>query len=120
MLLRELPILSPVAILVSALVFAGLERIFPYNRSQRLFREEFWTDLVGYGVVQSYLMGLVISSLVYAIQRHAGFLRWAPLSHWPILVQLIFFLVTHDLNTYLIHRCQHRFRWLWRTHEAHH
>jgi sterol desaturase/sphingolipid hydroxylase (fatty acid hydroxylase superfamily) len=41
-------------------------------------------------------------------------------SHWPIAVQVLFFLVTHDLYIYLFHRFQHFSKFFWRTHEAHH
>ena len=42
------------------------------------------------------------------------------MSRWPVWVQLLFFLVTHDLYIYLFHRLQHRVPLLWRVHEAHH
>jgi sterol desaturase/sphingolipid hydroxylase (fatty acid hydroxylase superfamily) len=32
----------------------------------------------------------------------------------------LFFLITHDLYIYLFHRWQHKNKWLWRIHEAHH
>jgi sterol desaturase/sphingolipid hydroxylase (fatty acid hydroxylase superfamily) len=35
-------------------------------------------------------------------------------------VQVLFFLITHDLYIYLFHRLQHRIPLLWRIHEAHH
>ena len=35
-------------------------------------------------------------------------------------MQVLFFLLTHDLYIYLFHRWQHANKWLWRTHEAHH
>jgi len=38
----------------------------------------------------------------------------------PIWIQLIFFLVTHDLYIYWMHRWQHKNKFLWRIHEAHH
>ncbi|MDH3269186.1 MAG: sterol desaturase family protein, partial [Ignavibacteria bacterium] len=38
----------------------------------------------------------------------------------PIWIQLLFFLVTHDLYIYWMHRWQHKNKYLWRIHEAHH
>jgi sterol desaturase/sphingolipid hydroxylase (fatty acid hydroxylase superfamily) len=35
-------------------------------------------------------------------------------------VQVLFFLITHDLYIYWFHRWQHNSKILWRTHEAHH
>jgi sterol desaturase/sphingolipid hydroxylase (fatty acid hydroxylase superfamily) len=39
---------------------------------------------------------------------------------WPVLAQVAFLVVTHDLYIYWFHRMQHRFPLLWRIHEAHH
>ena len=39
---------------VGAASLVALERRFPYDRGQRFLREGFWTDLVGYTLVQSY------------------------------------------------------------------
>lgn len=112
--------ISPVLIIGSGVVFALLEKLTPYNRGQKTFRDGFWTDLIGYGIIQSYLMGLLISALIYAIDNHTGLSRMKLVSGWPIWVQVVFFILWHDLNTYLIHRTQHRSKILWRTHEAHH
>jgi len=120
MSLAQLQILSPCFIVGSALLFLGLERKFPYNSGQRAFRDGFWVDLIGYGVVQSYLMGVIISALIGAVDRWTGLSHHGLVSHWPIALQVAFFILTHDLNTYLIHRAQHRSKVLWRTHEAHH
>ena len=120
MTLQELELLSSFVLVGAAIAFLFLERLFPYNR-QKAFREGFWVDLVGYGVVQSYVMGIVIAHLITYIDSHAGAgSRLHLVSDWPIWLQVAFFLVWHDLNTYAIHFCQHRSRFLWRTHEAHH
>jgi sterol desaturase/sphingolipid hydroxylase (fatty acid hydroxylase superfamily) len=113
-------ILSPTLIVGSALVFVALERRFPYQRGQRILREGFWTDLVLYGLVQSYLLGLVIKGIIEALDGATGLSRWHLVSGWPVLLQLGFFFVTHDLYIYLFHRLQHRSKLLWRIHEAHH
>ena len=111
--------LSPVIIVAAALVFIVLERAYPYDAGQRLFRKGFFVDLVGYGLVQSYLLGLLIQTAIGAADRGlAGRVRF--LGGWPVPVQVLFFFVTHDLYIYWFHRLQHRSKWLWRTHEAHH
>jgi sterol desaturase/sphingolipid hydroxylase (fatty acid hydroxylase superfamily) len=120
MSLAQLQILSPIAIVGAALAFIGLERLFPYNKGQRIFRDGFWVDLIGYGVVQSYLMGLLISALIYFIDNRTHISRFHVVTDWPIWAQVLLFIVWHDLNTYLIHRYQHNQKFLWRTHEAHH
>ena len=49
-----LALLSPLIIVSSALILIALERRYPYEPRQRLFREGFFTDLVLYGLLQSY------------------------------------------------------------------
>lgn len=112
-------LLSPILIVGFALVFIGLERVFPYDPRQKLFRRGFFTDLVGYAFVQSYFLGLAISALIRFIDTETGLSRLGLVSDWPVLAQLGFFFVTHDFYIYWFHRLQHS-SFLWRTHEAHH
>jgi sterol desaturase/sphingolipid hydroxylase (fatty acid hydroxylase superfamily) len=56
--------------------------------------------------------------LILALDAHTAHVRLV--AGWPLLAQLAFFLVTHDLYIYLFHRLQHRLPLLWRLHEAHH
>lgn len=114
------PYLGLPIIIVSALVFIGLERLFPYDRGQKLFREGFWVDLLGYGVVQSYLLGLLIAKLIAFLDTTTGWSRFGLVSHWPLALQCLFFFVIHDLYIYAFHRLQHANKYLWRIHEAHH
>lgn len=120
MSLETLQWVSPLVIVMSGVLFAGLEKIFPYNPNQKLFREGFWTDLIAYGILQSYFLALIIAQLIQWIDVQTGISKVGLIRSWPILWQVAFFIVTHDLNTYLIHRVQHVSRFLWRTHEAHH
>ena len=112
--------LSPVLIVASALGLIGLERLIPYEPRQRLLRPGLFTDLFGYGVIQSYFLGLAITGLIAAIDRTSGLSRLELVSHWPVAIQLLFFFVTHDFYIYWFHRLQHRSDTLWRIHEAHH
>jgi sterol desaturase/sphingolipid hydroxylase (fatty acid hydroxylase superfamily) len=98
----------------------ALERLFPYDKGQRLFRVGFFTDFFWYTLVQSYFLGLVINWIIQAIDRGTGVSRLHLVSSWPVLAQLAFFWVTHDFYIYWFHRFQHRNRVFWRTHEAHH
>lgn len=113
-------LLSPILIVGTALVFVGLERLFPYDRGQKLFRDGFFTDLIGYGLVQSYLLGLVIAAIIRSLDEATGWSRLGLVSDWPVVAQLGFFFVTHDLYIYWFHRLQHYSDLLWRIHEAHH
>ena len=113
-------IVAPIVIVGGALVIIGLERRWPYDRGQRFLRDGFWVDLVGYALVQNYMLALGIHGLVSWVDAQAGASTHGLVSDWPIAVQVAFFVVTHDLYTYGFHRLQHRNRWLWRLHEAHH
>jgi sterol desaturase/sphingolipid hydroxylase (fatty acid hydroxylase superfamily) len=104
----------------SALVLVALERRFPYEPRQRLLRPGLVDDLLFYGLLQSYVLGLVIAAIISALDRQTGWSRLALVTGWPVWVQVLFFLITHDLYIYLFHRLQHRVPALWRIHEAHH
>jgi sterol desaturase/sphingolipid hydroxylase (fatty acid hydroxylase superfamily) len=112
-------IVSPTVIVGWALLLWVLERRFPYDR-QRFLREGFWTDLVGYTLVQGYAMGLVIALLIRWMDEVSGLSRLGLVSSWPLWAQVGFFTLTHDLYIYWFHRWQHASPVLWRLHEAHH
>jgi sterol desaturase/sphingolipid hydroxylase (fatty acid hydroxylase superfamily) len=113
-------VLSPILIVAGALVLIGLERWRPYDPRQRFLRQGLWSDLLGYTIVQSYLLGLVIARVTSALDAATGLSRLHLVSGWPVAAQVLFFFVTHDLYIYAFHRLQHRFPLLWRIHEAHH
>ena len=113
-------VLSPIIIVVAALTLITLERRFPYTRGQRFLRDLFWTDLLGYALLQSYLLGLVIARILAWLDGQTGLSRLHLVSDWPVSMQVAFFVVTHDLYIYAFHRLQHRSPLLWRIHEAHH
>lgn len=112
-------ILSPVLVVSAAAVLIVLERIWPY-RPQKLFRTGFFTDLIGYGLLQSYLLGILIGAIITGVDSVTGWSKLGLVSSWPVAVQLAFFFVVHDFYIYWFHRLQHRSDLLWRTHEAHH
>ena len=103
-----------------ALVLIALERLIPYTPEQRLFREGFLNDFFWYTIVQSYVLGLVIFGLIDLIDALAPFERLHAMRDLPVWVQVVIFLVVHDLYIYWFHRFQHRSMVFWRTHEAHH
>lgn len=113
-------VLSPILIVSGALTLIALERRFPYAPKQKLFRPGLLTDLIGYGLLQSYLLGLLITGIIHYIDGSSGLSRLRLVSDWPVWFQLLFLLVTHDLYIYWFHRWQHHSDTLWRIHEAHH
>lgn len=120
MSLSDLQILSFIGIAAGASMLIVLERVRPYARHQKFFREGFFDDFIWYNFVQSFILGIVISSFIDWIDHHTEWSRNQLVSHWPGWGQLLFFFVTHDLYIYWFHRLQHSNRYLWRLHEAHH
>lgn len=118
--LSDWKILSPVIIAVSAWIYIGLERLFPYDKGQKLFRKGWFTDFFWYTLVQSYVLGLVIGAFIQWVDATTGASRLGIVTGWPLWLQVAFFLVTHDFYIYWFHRAQHKYPLLWRLHEAHH
>lgn len=102
-------------------LFIWLERKYPYTKGLPLFREGFWVDLVWYTLIQSYFLKIFIFDyIILPADRtwHLSSLRLV--GSWPLVWQVLFFLVIHDFYIYWFHRWQHHSKLLWRTHEAHH
>ncbi|MDX9925380.1 MAG: sterol desaturase family protein [Ignavibacteriaceae bacterium] len=112
---------SYIIIISAAIIYIILERIFPYNKGQKIIREGFFNDLALYTIAQSYILGIIIfSGIISFIDNTTGISRLKLFSEVPIWLQLIFFTITHDLYIYWMHRWQHKNKYLWRLHEAHH
>jgi len=114
-------LVSILIIASAAVVFVLLERVFPYNKGQKILREGFFDDFALYTIAQSYILGIIIfSHIIRSVDDWSGVSRLQLLSTWPMWLQLVFFTITHDLYIYWMHRWQHNNRILWRLHEAHH
>ncbi len=119
--LENYEIISYLIIISAALLFIILERIFPYNEGQKILREGFFDDLALYTIAQSYILGIFIFTfIINSIDSITGLSRLRLFANVPIWLQLIFYLVTHDFYIYWMHRWQHKNKFLWRLHEAHH
>jgi sterol desaturase/sphingolipid hydroxylase (fatty acid hydroxylase superfamily) len=112
---------SFIIIFASAILFIILERIFPYTKGQRVLREGFFDDLALYTIAQSYILGIIVFGLIIrGIDESTGLSRLNLFADVPIWLQLVIFTVSHDIYIYLMHRWQHKNKYLWRIHEAHH
>lgn len=113
--------ISSLVILSAVVLFSILERFFPFKKGLPYFRKGWYLDLVWYTFIQSFILGIVIFTLIIEPVRNALALPEEGLiSHWPLWALILFFFVTHDFYIYWFHRWQHYNKWLWRTHEAHH
>jgi sterol desaturase/sphingolipid hydroxylase (fatty acid hydroxylase superfamily) len=110
-----------IILLSSASSIILLERKYPYTKGLPFFRDGFWIDLVWYTLIQSFFLKILIFDfIILPIDHRLGLSSLQLISHWPVALQVLFFLVTHDLYIYWFHRWQHHSKILWRTHEAHH
>jgi sterol desaturase/sphingolipid hydroxylase (fatty acid hydroxylase superfamily) len=113
--------LSYSIIIGMAIFIIILERIFPYNKSQKILRDGFFNDLALYTIAQSYILGILIFTfIINTIDSTTGLSRLKLFANLPIWLQLVFFTITHDFYIYWMHRWQHSNKYLWRIHEAHH
>ena len=111
---------TSIVVFGSAVLFLILEKLFPYTKGQKIFREGFFYDFILYTIAQSYILGLIIFGLLEFLKTNTGIYKYSLIGDWPIWVQVLFFLITHDLYIYWFHRWQHNNKFLWRIHEAHH
>lgn len=111
---------SLIIISIAAVIMVALEKMYPYTKGQKIFREGFFNDIVLYSIVQSYFLGLIIFGLLDWIKFNTNLYQYSIVGDWPVWTQLLFFLVIHDFYIYWFHRWQHNNKILWRTHEAHH
>jgi sterol desaturase/sphingolipid hydroxylase (fatty acid hydroxylase superfamily) len=99
---------STIAIGGTAVFFIIVERIWPYMKGQKVLREGFFDDLALYTIAQSYILGILIFTyIINLIDSTTGLSRLQLFRDVPIWIQLLFFLVTHDLYIYWMHRWQH-------------
>ena len=115
----ETQIITFAIILGTIFIYIFLERIIPYNK-QKFFREDWFDDFFLYNIFQSAILGFIIFKLIIFVDSSTGISRLNIISHWPVWLQVILFLVVHDFYIYWMHRAQHRNKYLWRLHEAHH
>lgn len=119
--MSEAELYSTLLIVGAAVFFIAIERIWPYTKGQKVLREGFFDDLALYTIAQSYILGILIFTyFINFIDTSTGLSRLGLFKDVPIWIQLLFFLVTHDLYIYWMHRWQHKNKYLWRIHEAHH
>lgn len=119
--LSSAELLSTSLIILAAVVFVILERIFPYTKNQKILRSGFFDDFAMYTIAQNYILSIIIfGGIIHFIDNTTGLSRLQLFANIPIWIQLVFFTITHDLYIYWMHRWMHNNKWLWRLHEAHH
>lgn len=111
------------ALLVSALVFIPLEKMFAKNPDQHILRPHWRTDLAYFFVSHMCLQFI----LIFATTSSTFLIGWAISEDFqrltqqmPIFVQFLLAVFLADLGQYWLHRLYHTVPWLWKLHAIHH
>jgi sterol desaturase/sphingolipid hydroxylase (fatty acid hydroxylase superfamily) len=110
-------------VLFTGLLFVPVERLFPQNAEQPLFREE-WREDLFYYLVSSMLVQLLTfltflpAKTIVAVAPLASVRSWV--GGLPFLVQFAAIMFLTDFVQYWVHRAFHRVPWLWKFHAVHH
>jgi sterol desaturase/sphingolipid hydroxylase (fatty acid hydroxylase superfamily) len=110
-------------ILMLAMLFVPLERVFARLPEQPVLRRGWLTDLFHFGVSHLLVQLTVLLTLVPA----AMFFKWAvhpvvqnAVASQPSLLQFVEIVLVADLSEYAVHRLFHAVPLLWRFHAVHH
>jgi sterol desaturase/sphingolipid hydroxylase (fatty acid hydroxylase superfamily) len=111
-------------LLGSTTVFVILEKLFPLYKNQPIFRKEWQTDLIHFGV-NHLLVGLMLLIVNFFIHRaqvvvvgEEGLQQF--INAIAFVPQLLLCVLVADLAEYAVHRAYHEVPWLWRVHSVHH
>jgi sterol desaturase/sphingolipid hydroxylase (fatty acid hydroxylase superfamily) len=113
-----------VNLIVAGLMFAPIERFWPHNRDQRLFRTE-WREDLFYYLISSMLvqiftyLALAPSSIINANTVSLAGIRTA-IGGQPWVLQFVEAMLLTDFVQYWFHRAFHRLPFLWGFHAVHH
>src|SRR3954462_2109342 len=110
-------------VLFTGMLFIPIERLFPRNEQQPIFREE-WREDLFYSLVSSMMvqvltaLAFIPAKTIFALTPMTGFRHWV--ASLPFLIQLVAIMFLTDLVQYWLHRTFHRVPWLWNFHAVHH
>ena len=110
--------------IVTGLMFAPIERLFPHRPDQRLFRQEWREDLFYYLVSSMAVQVMTFLTLAPStfINAQTGDLAdfRATVASIPWVVQLAMIMLLTDFAQYWFHRVFHKVPFLWGFHAVHH
>jgi lathosterol oxidase len=110
-------------LLLLALIFVPVERLFAQWKEQRVLRPGWKTDLAHFFashlmVQVTVLLTMLPAALLFRWAVHPGF--QAVVAGQPLWLQFVEVVIVADLAEYLIHRLFHVVPFLWRFHAIHH
>lgn len=114
-------------LIIISLVVWIFEIIFPWRKSQKIFRKDFWIDLI-YMFFNFFLFSIIIVGFYEAFNKllfdlfgiASNSIALIDLSVFSHISQLIIFFITLDFFQWLTHIMMHRFDFLWKFHKVHH
>lgn len=110
-------------LLLMAVIFVPIEMVFPKNKDQSRFHEEWRTDLVYFVISHLFIQFFGVLTQKPAI-LFFGWIGLSGLHTWvqslPFVVELLFAFFITDFFQYWAHRFFHSHAYLWRFHSVHH
>ena len=110
-------------VVLLAVVFIPLERLFPLNAEQGTFRPGWTTDgidfLISHIAVELLTFFTLLPATLVARSFHAQISGLDP-SVLPLAVEVLAVMLVADLTQYAVHRTFHSVGWLWPFHAVHH
>ena len=114
-------------LIIISLVVWIFEIIFPWRKSQKIFRKGFWIDII-YMFFNFFLFSIIIVGFYEAFNKllydlfgiASNSIALIDLSTFSQISQLIIFFITLDFFQWITHIMMHRFDFLWKFHKVHH
>jgi len=113
-------------LIVISLAVWALELAFPWRKTQKAIRKDFWLD--GFYMFFNFFIFSVAIAGFYEIMGvllgYAGITASSfailPVQNWPAWAQLLVFFILSDFVQWFTHVLLHRYEWLWKFHKVHH
>lgn len=110
-------------VLFTGLLFIPVERIFPHDPEQALFREE-WREDIFYYLISSMMVQILTAVTFAPAKTLVAITSLDEVRAWvaalPFVVQFLAIMFLTDFVQYWVHRTFHQVSWLWRFHAVHH
>ncbi|TDT77882.1 sterol desaturase/sphingolipid hydroxylase (fatty acid hydroxylase superfamily) [Litoreibacter halocynthiae] len=104
-------------------LFVPLERYFPQDQDQTVFRPE-WQEDMFYYLVSSLMVQVLTFLTLMPSNLITGYFNMSAIQEWifalPFVVQLFLIILFSDFVQYWVHRLFHTVPALWRFHAVHH
>lgn len=111
------------SLLLLALIFIPLEKVFPVTFNQKILRENWNIDLcyfLGQYLIWNYLILKFLAFFEIQVQFFTPSAMLKFVNSQPFYLQCIEVVLLSDILLYWAHRWQHHSKFLWRFHKVHH